>query len=246
MDKALALFQSQAVQHLLLAGGAQGGDGQDLGLPAGEKAGAVGARQEAYLAAKGADFRDAAPADAPALIQDAGPYLGLELDIDGGQDFFLGEGLAEVPAELLGELSKHLLALILVLLGQGLRQLHIDDFGDGFHRRRVSLGFGDGQLGQAHRLPELLLQLDDALVGLVGEFDRFEDYFLADFLGPRLHHDDLITGADDDQVELTLFQLGHLGIEHQLTVDVADVDGADRSVEGYLGHRQAGRGADDR
>ncbi len=55
---ALGFFNSQTVEDLLVADGAQGGDGKYLGLAAGEQAGAVGPRQQADFAGHGTDFID--------------------------------------------------------------------------------------------------------------------------------------------------------------------------------------------
>ena len=74
----------------------------------------------------------------------------------------------------------------------------------------------------------------------MAELDGLEHDVLGDLLGPRLDHDDLVLRADDDQVEPACIGLGHERVEHELAVDIADIDGAHRPVEGYFGHVKAG------
>ncbi len=99
-------------------------------------------------------------------------------------------------------------------------------------RLGIDFFFRHRQLGLAGQLLELFLDPDNILVGLVGEFDGLEDDILGDFFGPRLHHDDFIFSADHNKVELAFIILGHLGIQDQLAVDIADIHGADRASNG--------------
>ncbi len=80
----------------------------------------------------------------------------------------------------------------------------------------------------------------------MAEFYALEDDFLGDLFGPRFHHDDLVSSADDDEVEQALVHLGHFRVQHEFTVDIADMHGAYRPLEGYLGDGQARAGPDDR
>ncbi len=78
VDEALGLLRVEAVQALLLAGHAQGGDSQDLSLAPREEARTVGSRREAHLAGDGPDVPRAASVGAYALAQDVRAHLGPE------------------------------------------------------------------------------------------------------------------------------------------------------------------------
>ena len=157
VHEALAFFQSQPVEHLLLAGRAQRGDGQDLCLAAGEQAGAVGARQQPDLAGDGPYLGNAAPADALALFDDGGPHLVLDLEVDGG-DYVLGRVFIGVAGRnILNKVMQSLLANVFVPFVQDFIQADVDDisqYGDDLGLRLVR---GQRQLGLADGLPDLLL-----------------------------------------------------------------------------------------
>ena len=80
----------------------------------------------------------------------------------------------------------------------------------------------------------------------VGELERLDQHVLADLLGAGLDHRDRLGRAADDQVEIRLLGLGHVRVDHQLAVDAADANGADRAHERQRGQHQRRGGAVDR
>ena len=88
--EALAPVALDVVEDLLVEDGAEGGDGQGLGLAAGEEGRAVGAGQDADLAGDGADVLEAAAVDAHALVEDgAAEDLVLEVLHEGVEELLL-------------------------------------------------------------------------------------------------------------------------------------------------------------
>ena len=71
--EALDLPRAEGVELLRVSDGAQRRDGQHLGLSSGEEPCAVGARQQADLAANGADLLQAAAVGPGPAGQDARP-----------------------------------------------------------------------------------------------------------------------------------------------------------------------------
>src|SRR6266542_2538090 len=91
MDVTLAIFDAEAVKYLLIGSGAQGGDGQHLGLPAGEQAGAVRSGQHAYFDGDRADVCGAAAIRALAALQYSVTHFFLQESIE--RLFDLGHNL---------------------------------------------------------------------------------------------------------------------------------------------------------
>ena len=75
VDVALGVLDAQAVEHLLVRARAEGGDGEHLGLAAGEEGGAVGAGQHADLDGDVADVARAAPVGALAALENGADAL---------------------------------------------------------------------------------------------------------------------------------------------------------------------------
>src|SRR5207253_981547 len=111
--EALAVFGRERVELLLHAHRAEGGDGEDLGLAALEKAGAVSAGQDADIAGDGPELVHRAAIGALALLKDA---LAQSL-LDDGFKRHAQLGVVELALEVLldfGEAGFHaLLALFL-------------------------------------------------------------------------------------------------------------------------------------
>ncbi|MBA7575525.1 hypothetical protein ES708_17355 [subsurface metagenome] len=84
---------------------------------------------------------------------------------------------------------------------------------------------------------ELLLELDDTLIGLVPELYRLEHDILRSLSGAGFYHYDRLFSADDDHVELAVFQLGQGWIQYKLVVYIAYVDRAYRALEGHFRNR---------
>ena len=235
-------FGTHGVQGLLHAQGCQGGDGQHLGLPAGEQAGAVGAGQHAGLRGYGANLRQPPAVGPDVLVQDAAADLGLDHRVEPAGDGvggvlvgqFFGDGRLQVvqgldPLGLHGVLFQHRGKPSVEVLVDALFQL----FGLGLVRRNFQLGVA----GPAH---QVFNHVNGDLVGFVGLPDAFEDYLFGDLLGPGFHHDDGVAAAADHQVKLALgdFLVGRMDDVLVVMGPVGDAAGADGAVEGYLGDGQ--------
>ena len=74
-----------------------------------------------------------------------------------------------------------------------------------------------------------------------------DQHLLGDLVRLALDHHDRVGGASDDHVELALGQIApNVGLTTISSVDQADADRADRTIERNRGDRQRRRGADDR
>ncbi len=80
----------------------------------------------------------------------------------------------------------------------------------------------------------------------VGEVERLEQLRLGHLVGARLDHRQPLHRADDDQVERALLLLGERRVDHELALDQADADGADRAEERHRRDHQRRRDAVDR
>ena len=69
---------------------------------------------------------------------------------------------------------------------------------------------------------------------------------LVELLGLGLDHQHAFLGAGDDQVEIALLDLLQRRVDHELAVEVADADTADRAHEGHAADRERGRRGDHR
>ena len=83
VDVALGVLDAEAVEHLLVRACAEGGDGEHLGLAAGEEGRAVGAGQNADLDCDGADVLGAATVGALAALENGAANFLLEEGIEG-------------------------------------------------------------------------------------------------------------------------------------------------------------------
>ncbi len=120
--------------------------------------------------------------------------------------------------------------------GLGLRDEVENRLGPGVEEREA-LGLADGLL-------QLQLQVDERLERAVGEEDRLGHHVLGEDLRAGLDHHDRVARTGDDQVELAVLELRHRRVDDELTVDAAEADCRDRSLERDLADRQRGRCGD--
>ena len=233
MDISLFLLLEDGVQHLRIAQRAEGCNGQNLRLTAGEHTGTVCARQYADLGCQRTDFLHAAAVDALAL----------------------GQPLADdLLAQLVYDLSDLRRALGRNFLAEELVDLSADDL-----HSCVTYGLVVGvecnlNLCACKRLDlveqvvidivmlVLELRLADLLLDFLDECAHLLDLFVSDhqcvehivlrhFLCAGLDHDDLLLGAahrDVHQASLTLLERR---VEDDLAVDDADIDTGNRVVK---------------
>ena len=172
----LAVDRVDAVDHLVHATGAQGGEVQHLGLTTLEQAGAVRRGDDLHLRRHLPEVTDATPVDADALGDDAGTHDLLGDSADGAGDVAIHIGHVGELRKQLGDqlgLECRLGGTPLGLVGNGLGRC--DALGasglDGCeHLGGVVAGDLVGHdLGSTHSRHELLLELDDLADELLGE-----------------------------------------------------------------------------
>src|SRR4026207_1968583 len=78
------------------------------------------------------------------------------------------------------------------------------------------------------------------------EFQSFDKLLFRQLIGSAFDHDDVVFGADVDQIEITMHAIGVGGISNELAVDSADPNCTDWSFEWNVGNTQRRGGAVDR
>ena len=244
---ALLRLLPDGVQLLVGGQSVQRADGQDLRLAAGEQAGAVDPGQHAHLGVQGTDLVLLAAIHAVTLQQ---PLLDdhlLELVGDLLQVLVHVGVLFQV---LLVPLFDHgvpaLLADVLVIGVHGGLGLVHEVGGDLVEQLVVEVGVGVLELGLADLLHHLIDEGDLLLVLLVGLLDGLEHDIVGHLVGAGLDHDDLLAGGDDGHVQIADLALLAVGVEDQLAVHQAHLQGGHGAVPGNVGDGQGGGGADQR
>ena len=241
----------QGVEQLGVAGGAEGGDHQGLGLAAGEQRRAVGLAQHADFDLQRAHGAGVAAVDARLAVDDVLAH---------GAVFEQAEHVLDLAGRELafaftGELADHLIA-------QGVESgiaLLLDGDGVGVGDRLAELGLdGVDQRGVGgRRLPvparlagfggEFLDGADGALELLVGEQHGAQHLVFGQLFGFRLDHQHGVFGTGHDHVQARALQLLVGRVEDVAHfVVVTDTGGADRAVKRDAGYGQRGGGADHR
>ena len=108
-----------------------------------------------------------------------------------------------------------------------------------FHQRHLALRLADLRR-------EFLLDADHFARVSMREFERLDELVFRQFVGRAFDHDDVVLGADVNQIEVALLALGVGRIGDELAVDAADAHGADRAGERNVGNAERGGGAVDR
>ena len=235
----------QAVDVLLVFGGAEGGDHQGLGFAAGEQGRAVGARQNARLGRDRTHGGEIASVDADMGIEHGGTHdLGFEVVHDGAELDFVHLPLAladELSCGFLGDGGDGILTGMLFRNLESGRQFRPDI---GLDRIVNRLGGVDGDFARLFR--RFLRQPDDGLDHrlhlFMPEHHRTEHLAFGKFLGFGFHHQHGVVRAGDHQIELRFRHLVDGRIEPVLAVEKADARRPDRPHEGNAGNRQRRRG----
>ena len=233
MDITLFLLLEDGVELLCIAQRAEGAEGQDLGLTAGEHAGTVNARQNVNLSSQRTDFHHAAAVDALAVCQPAADDLLLEL---------------------IYALSEVCVVLFLVLVGQG-RLECVNDLANACVADGLVVGIHSGlelvvalclelveqvvvdvvMLILELRLADLVLDgLDeraDLLQLLMSLHEGVKHLVLRNFLRAGLDHDDLVLGRAQGNVHLGNLALLGGRVDDGLAVDDTDLAAGYNVVE---------------
>ena len=134
-------------------------------------------------------------------------------------------------------------ALLLVADRHGRLDLLVGELRDLADDHRILRGRNELALRLAHRRAQLLLQVDQRLGLLVREHQRVDDDLLADLAAAALDHDDGVTVAGDDQVDVRRRALREGRVDDELALDAADADARERARPGDVGEVQRRRGA---
>ncbi len=241
----LPVLTLERIDDLLVLTGAERGDDEGLGLPAGEQRRTVGARQHSDLGADRPHRLGVAAVDARIAPQDSAAHdLLLQL-----LEELAGEGLLR---RIIGVFAKRqvlrcielIRARLLVALAVGGVEMRAEH-GAQLVLHRCLLG---QRLGHAPRfLGAGLGQLDDRvdhrLKALMSEGDGAEHGLLGKLLSFQFDHQHAFLGAGHHQVELRALHVGGGRIEHVLAVDIADPSASDRPHERDPGNGQRRRGS---
>ena len=254
VDVALAVDGLDGVEALPLVEHAEGADGEHLGLPALEEAGAVDERKVVGLDHDGTDLVGGTAVDALARLDDHlahGVLLeALELDGDGARPHGLllrGElGLDGVLERLDLTDARELVG---VLEGGGhLVVVGVDavlDLGDGLVEDVALLL--DGAVGLLVLGEELLLLLAEGRDCLLAEGHGREHVLLGDLLGACLEHGDVRrrTGQLEVEVGGVALLVGRVHEELARLGVAADANAGERTLEGHAAHGERAGGAHD-
>ncbi len=168
MHEALGFLGAQAIQYLLIADRAQGGDSQYLGLPSTKQPGPVSSGQQPHLTLDGTYLSQTSTIDAAVLAEQPPAHFLLDNLVEGVVEFLrrilLAKTLFQFPAEFVQRGAQLLLT---AKATQGLpdppfapRAHHIQHF-------FWNLGINELALGLADLLGQALLDLDHTLHGLM-------------------------------------------------------------------------------
>ena len=248
VDVSLADFVVETVELLHLGDAAQRAAGQDLGLSSGEHAAAVNSRQDARFAPNGSDLGQLSAVGTDAVVEDLGADLLFLHRVENFADVLLalGELLFEMSVDIRVEVFFRLLSLLSVKVLEHLVHLlvrirsdsRVDLFGG-----MIEVGL---ELGLAHLLLNVLDERDDLLDLFVTEQNRADHLLFGQLVGARFDHQDRLFGAAERQVQSAPVTLLGVGVDHILTVDIADDDRTGRPRPRNVRNGQRDRAADHR
>jgi len=213
----------------------EGDVGEDLRLAAGEEGRTVHARGDVDLALDRPDLVLGATVGALLFHRDRFADRVLLDRVDGGLD--LGDALSVDLAvlvrgrvmadDLVLDLVDRLVALELALGRDRVDQGLAVRGADLVDQRAVDLRLLVLDLLFAGLLLQLLHRRAELLDLAMGDIERVEDLGLGDAVGAGLDHQDRLVGTGDDEVqfELLLAVLGR--VDDEVTLELADADGAD-------------------
>ncbi len=155
-----------------------------------------------------------------------------------------GVGLAQGLDELLSALRRRLASFVLGA-GQEVPTSVADEL---FHGDPHLVGEGRRlylRLLLAYPGGHLFLKVDELSVGVLTDAQGLQHQRLMHLARAGLHHDHRVAGAGYHQVQLAVGELGEGGVDHELTVHVADAGAGDGAVEGDVGQGEGGGGSRD-
>ena len=185
-----------------------------------------------------------APVGADVFVQDALTHDGLEHVVESFGDIRLGPALGlgfgcDVGVEGVLQSADGVETLALELCGaEQLANAACHQPVHALLERLRDVERWIGVLGFAQGGTHLVLALDDALVGLLRQLQRFDHQGFVHFVGASLDHDDGVGAAGDAQVQAAFRHLRDRGVDDELTVDIADAHTGDGAIEGDVRYGQ--------
>ena len=162
-----------------------------------------------------------------------GELVGLGKFLQHGRFHFVGERVDRfAPVHFLFVVERGFDAIARDLIGD------FEDLRVHRHQRHLALRF-------SHLGREFLLDADHFPGVAVGEFEGLDELRFRQLQGGAFDHDDVVLGADVNQIEIALGALIVRRVGNELAVDATDADGADRAGERNIGNGERGRGAVD-
>ncbi len=245
------VLATDGIDDLAIAGGAERGGDDRLGLAASEQGRAVGARQDAGADGDRADRAQVATID---------PHLGVEHLVAHGAVFEFGKlGSDTLAIPRLGlciRMGKQGVDGVLAQRGDGVLALGLDGDPVGIGQSGTGGRFqgGDQCMIGFRSLPgerlgadfgnEGVDRVDRGLQFAMAEHHRAKHHVLGQQLGLGLDHQHGIGGAGDHQFEFGLLQLAGGRVEQVATVPITDLGGTDRPGERCARQGERGRSAD--
>ncbi len=233
----LAVFVDEAIDHLLIAAGAEGDGAHRLRFAAGEDGRAVNAGQHADLAGDRADAVIIAAIGANAGENRLAGHLLFDFDEDRANLLLLilrsddrliagvriGDRRGHLGHQIVEDLLDRIGAIGLAGFAFDFANLVGDAGADGIDE--AGIGMLDlADLGLAGLLLQLFDHADDFDDGLVAEFDGIGDVVFLHLAAAEFDHVDEMLGAGDDQIKIAVFKLLDGGIQDELSFDPADAD----------------------
>ena len=242
---ALLFLFPDGVQLLTGGQGVQGSHGQDLGLAAGEQAGAVDPGQHAHLGGQRTDLVLGTAVYPVTLQQPVLDDLLLELIGELLQVLIhIGILLQILLVPVVDHGVPALLAHVLVVGVHGGLGLVHELGGDLVEQLLIELGVLVLHLGLADLGDDLVDEVDLLADLLVGLHDAGVHDLVGDLVGAGLDHDHLLPGGGHGDIHAGGLALLLVGVEHDLAVHIAHLQAADGAGEGDLGIADAGGSAD--
>ena len=242
----LGVLGAHGVQGLLHGQRGQRGDGEHLGLAAGEEAAAVGAGQFADAAGDRPDLVGLAAVGSHVLVDDAAAHFLFHEVLEGLGDVPAGVVVGQLRGDLRLDGVKAGVALALEGVAlQHLRDAAVDQGVDLllalFGRRVVEVHLGLVGAALGHQPVD---QFDGLHVAFVGQPDALKDHLFGNLDGARLNHHDCVAIAGDHHVEFGGVAALVAGVDLVVAAVPGDAAGADGSFERDMAEGQGSGGAD--
>ncbi len=234
------------VELLGILAGAEGGQSHRLGFTAGEDGRPVRTGEATHLGGQRTDIREPASIQAFALFKDQAADSLLLQDVERLlEHVFGGLFLAELLEQLGANLGKKGFASgLAVELARGEQRRHqaVSRQGPSFiHHVRIGSLDGDGALGPASSLHQVLLGGDDGLDAFLRELEGGLEIGIWNFTRRSLEHQHFLFIAHINDVQVAGLHLFMGGVGDEGACNTSHAHSADGASPGDVAHAQGGR-----